>query len=136
MQSFVPLGKILPRGSIWLIRKLHGITRLSFSSILKNEPSQPLFPGLIHQRRLLPIKVTAEDGFDDPVVGAGCGANTHPDIDLPFGRNIEVSNYEDLLQAITAANRALGSRKSTITHFILLNFAWIRRKFSVVRRKL
>jgi hypothetical protein len=53
--------------------------------------------GLVQQGGLLPVEVAAENGFDDPVVGAGCRAYTHSDVDFPFGRDIEVGHYEDLL---------------------------------------
>ena len=41
--------------------------------------------------------MAAENGFDDPVIGAGGWAYAYSDVDFPFGRDIEVGDYEDLL---------------------------------------
>ena len=53
--------------------------------------------GLVYERGFLPVEVAAENGFDDPVIGAGGRAYARSDVDFPFGRDIEVGHYEDLL---------------------------------------
>jgi hypothetical protein len=40
-----------------------------------------------------------------------------------------ISNYEDLLQTISSANRIMNSRKAILAHFVALNVSWIRRKW-------
>src|SRR6202007_2818468 len=55
---------------------------------------------LVHLRRFLPVEVAAEDGFDDPAIGAGSRTYAYSDVDFPFGRDIEVGDYKDLLLLI------------------------------------
>ena len=52
---------------------------------------------LVQERGFLPIEVAAENGFDDPVVGAGCRAYAYSDVDFPLRRDVEVGDYEYLL---------------------------------------
>src|SRR5471030_1098445 len=51
-------------------------------------------------RVFAPVEAAAEDSFDDEVVGCGGWADADADVDLPLGRDIEVSDGEDLLLLI------------------------------------
>ncbi len=41
--------------------------------------------------------MAAENGFDDPVVSAGCRTYAYSDVNLPLRRDVEVGDCEDLL---------------------------------------
>ncbi len=50
-----------------------------------------------------PVETAAEDAFDDPVVG-GCGwSDADAEVDLPFGRDVQVDGREDLLLLVVEA---------------------------------
>ena len=40
---------------------------------------------LIEEGGFFPVEVAAQDGFDDQMIGGGCGAYSYSDVDLPLG---------------------------------------------------
>ena len=55
---------------------------------------------LVQKRGFFPVKVAAQDGFDDQMIGGGGGAYTYSDVDFPLGRNVQIRHCEDLLLLI------------------------------------
>ena len=46
---------------------------------------------------MAPVEAAAENALDDQVVGCRGWPNAYADVDLPFGRDVEVGDGEDLL---------------------------------------
>lgn len=53
-----------------------------------------------------PGEAAADDCFDDEVVGGGGGAEAYAEVDLPFWREVEVSDDEDLLLLVVERVKA------------------------------
>ncbi len=56
-----------------------------------------------------PVEAAPEDSFDDEVVGGGGDTDADAEVDLPLGRDVEVSDGEELVLLIVG-RRAVEDR--------------------------
>ena len=56
--------------------------------------SWSVFSASVQKRGFFPVEVAAYDPFDDPMIGTCSRADADAEIDLPFGRNIQVGHQE------------------------------------------
>src|ERR1700744_5509323 len=71
------------------VKKIH---TSRFSAVLTRSEN-----ALFHGGVMAPVEAAAENALDDQVVGCRGWPNAYADVDLPFGRDVQVGDGEDLL---------------------------------------
>src|SRR6266702_3145161 len=61
-----------------------------------------------------PVKAATDDAFDDEVVGGGSGADAEAEIELPFGRDVEIDRSKKLLLLLPCGIELGGGTKGTV----------------------